>query len=217
MNELITETQMAQICPKLSKFPIRIKSLTSLLNSICPIYGINTKDIFHEFFANLCEESGEFLHLEENLSYSIDRMLAVWPTRFKSAASAKPYARNPKALAMKVYGGRKDLGNLTPEDGWLFRGGGPIQLTGRANFTNFARWMEKKFGIVKAPEVWADLLRTNDEYGIHSACWIFAIAMGLNDEAERDEMKTIVKRINGGLTNYPQRIHYYELAKKYII
>lgn len=212
---LISEDQLRRICRNLTAD--RIKQLTILFNSVCPVYGIINQDMFHEFFANLCEESGEFSTYEENLKYSAKRIAQVWPARFKTIQEAVPYAMNPKALAMMVYGKRKDLGNVTREDGWLFRGGGPIQLTGRANFTHFAQWMEKKLGIIKAPEVWADLLRTNDEYALHSACWIFSIAMQLNDEAERDEMAVIVKRINGGMTNYPLRLHYYELARKYIV
>jgi putative chitinase len=214
MSDLISEGQFQKICPKLNIN--RIKLLVPLINSICPEYGINSADIFHEFFANLLEESGEFLHYEENLNYSVQRLMSVWEHRFPSVESAEPYAMNPQKLAKKVYGNRKDLGNLTEEDGWLFRGAGPIQITGRNNFTNFSCWMEKKFNLIKTPEVWAQILRSNDEYGLHSACWIFSIAMKLNDEAERDEMKEIVKRINGGLTNYAIRLKYYNLCKQYI-
>jgi len=212
----ITADQLKQLCPKLN--PTRINNLVSAFNIVCPLYGINTADIFHEFIANLCEESGEFTRYEENLNYSTaDRLMAVWPKRFPSWKDAQLYVNNPKGLAMKVYGRRKDLGNITDEDGWLFRGAGPIQITGRQNFTEFALWMRKKFNILKTPEDWAQILRSSDEYGLHSACWIFAISKKLIDEAERDEMKTIVIRINGGLTNYPQRLKYYELAKKYIV
>jgi putative chitinase len=214
MSELISVEQLQKICPKLNIK--RIAQLVPLLNGICPEYGINTPDIFHEFFANLLEESGEFLHYEENLNYSVQRLMTVWPKRFPTEDSAKGYAMNAKALAMKVYGNRKDLGNQSEEDGWLFRGGGPIQLTGRANFTAFGNWMAKKYKTNLPPEKWAELLRTNDAYGIHSACWIFSIAMKLNDEAERDEMQAIVKRINGGLTNYATRMKYYNLCKQYI-
>lgn len=215
MSALISEDQFRKICPKTS--PAKVKSVTDAVNKVCPLYGINTSDIFHEFFANLAEETGEFTSYEESLYYSTaSRIMTVWPGRFKTLESAAPYVKNAKGLAMKVYGQRKDLGNITALDGWIFRGGGPIQLTGRSNFVNFGNWMAKKFGIFKTPEQWAELLRTNDEYGMHSACWIFAIAFKLIDEAEQDDMRTIVKKINGGMTNYPLRIHYYELCKKNI-
>ena len=90
-------------------------------------------------------------------------------------------------------------------------------MTGRLNFTQFSAWMVYRFNITKLPEQWAELLRASDEFGVHSACWIFAIAKNLIDEAERDEMKEIVQRINGGLTNFKQRMANYEKAKKIIV
>lgn len=78
----------------------------------------------------------------ENLTYSSERLVEVWPSRFPTIASAKPFARNPRKLANKVYGGR--LGNTAPDDGWLYRGRGLPQITGKANYD--------KFGIAKTPE-----------------------------------------------------------------
>lgn len=216
LKVLITADQFKHICTKINIG--RINNLVPYINDICPKYGIVNANIFHEFFANLCEESSEFSRYEENLHYSKpERLMVVWPHRFATIAEAQPYVNNPKGLAMKVYGRRKDLGNITDEDGWDFRGSGPIQITGRSNFTAFSVWMQNKFNIIKSPVDWGITLRTSDEYGMHSACWIFAIAKKLIDEAERDEMKEIVLRINGGYTNMAERIHYYGLAKKYIV
>ena len=70
----------------------------------------------------------------ENLNYtSAERIRAVWPSRFHSVSSARPYVRNPKGLANKVYNGR--MGNRNgSDDGWNFRGRGQVHLTGRANY-----------------------------------------------------------------------------------
>lgn len=84
----------------------------------------------------------KFKPVRENMKYTAARIREVWPSRFKTAAAAKPYANNPQALANKVYGGR--LGNNKDNDGWLFRGGGWPQLTGKANYA--------KFGIEKDPD-----------------------------------------------------------------
>lgn len=72
----------------------------------------------------------------ENLTYSsAERIRAVWPKRFPRLGDALPYVRNPQALANKVYGGR--MGNVLPTDGWVFRGRGYPQTTGRENYGEF--------------------------------------------------------------------------------
>lgn len=85
-----------------------------------------------DFLGQILHESNKLESLEEGLSYSAERLCTVWPTRFPSVGAATPYARNPRALANKVYGGR--LGNTGPNDGWLYRGSGLIQCTGKDNF-----------------------------------------------------------------------------------
>lgn len=82
--------------------------------------------------------------VRENMNYtSASRIRAVWPSRFKSNAAAEPFVRNPQGLAVKVYGDR--LGNRPGTlDGWVFRGGGLDQLTGRDNYT--------RIGIADHPE-----------------------------------------------------------------
>lgn len=71
--------------------------------------------------------------VRENLYYtSVASIRKVWPSRFPSNASAQPYVRQPQKLANHVYGGR--LGNTGPNDGWLYRGGGWPQTTGKVNY-----------------------------------------------------------------------------------
>jgi putative chitinase len=196
--------------------PVRGAGVVNAINGVCPLYGINTPDILHEFLANVLEESDEFRFYTENLNYTAKRLMETWPKRFPDMAEAAQYANKPQALAEKVYGMRKDLGNTQAGDGWNFRGSGPIQMTGRSNFAAFTAWMAKKFNQIKTPQDWAEAIRTDHTAAMHSACWIFAISKQLIDEAERDEMTTIVKRINGGLNGLSKRMTYYELCKKYI-
>jgi putative chitinase len=80
--------------------------------------------------------------VEEKLSYSAARLRQVWPKRFPTLAVAKQYANNPKALANKVYGGR--MGNrLGTDDGYHYRGRGPVQLTGRDNYAKAGKYLGK--------------------------------------------------------------------------
>lgn len=94
--------------------------------------GITKPVRLQHFMAEIAVESAGLTRLEENLSYSAARAHAVFPSRFSTVASAAPYAHNPQAFANKVYGGR--LGNVQPNDGWFYRGGGLLQTTGRENY-----------------------------------------------------------------------------------
>jgi len=86
-----------------------------------------------DFLGQVLHESLLLEELEEDLDYRTPgRLMAVWPSRFKTLADERPYLRNPEALANKVYGGR--LGNTQPGWGWRYRGSGLIQITGADNY-----------------------------------------------------------------------------------
>lgn len=93
------------------------------------------------------ETGGRMEPIIENLNYSAERITQVWPSRFPTLSSAKPYAHNPQSLANKVYGGR--MGNNTVNDGWMYRGRGLAQITGKTNYA--------KFGIADDPGKAGDL------------------------------------------------------------
>lgn len=89
------------------------------------------------------ETGGKMQPIEENLNYTTAAQIKkTWPSRFASVATAQPYVRNPQGLANKVYGGR--MGNTRPNDGWLYRGRGLVQITGRDNY--------KKYGLGDNPD-----------------------------------------------------------------
>lgn len=135
------------------------------------------------FLANTAHETMGFTQLEENLSYSAKRLTEVWPKRFPSLLAAAPYARDPKALAIKVYGGR--LGNRPDtEDGWTYRGSGMLQTTGRANFA--------AAGADSSP----DALRT--PAGALTSAIKFWTDHGLNALADKGDVTGARKVINGG-------------------
>lgn len=111
------------------------------------------------------ETGGTFGPVTENLNYTTpERIRAVWPKRFPTVDSARPYVRNPRALAGKVYGDRKDLGNLSADDGWAYRGRGLAQITGRANYSKWGL-TAKPDDAIKLP-VAARILLDGLQYGM---------------------------------------------------
>src|SRR5882762_128932 len=104
-----------------------------------------------------------------------------------------------------AYEGRKDLGNTQPGDGKRYKGRGPIQLTGRANYSKYGQLLG--LDLVNNPTVAA-----TKEVGFRIAGQFWKLN-GLNELADQQQFKTITKRINGGYNGLDDRIKYYERAK----
>ena len=147
-------------------------------------------------------ESGGFKRTKEGLYYSTpERLMAVWPSRFKSVEAAQPYTKNPEALANKVYNGR--MGNEEgSNDGWKFSGKGFIQLTGRSNFRSFSSDM-------RLPDVMKNPASVETEYAFESALWFFRsnkLFTICDQGVDDDTIKAVTKRVNGGTHGLKDRI-----------
>ena len=105
-------------------------------------YEINTLNRAAGFLAQCSHESNNFRILEENLNYSADALIKVFPKYFKSLDEAKLYARNPEKIANKVYANRMGNGDEASGDGFKYRGRGFIQLTGKNNYQMFAETLK---------------------------------------------------------------------------
>jgi predicted chitinase len=108
------------------------------------------------FLAQIAHESGGFTVKEESLNYKASkRLMQVWPKRFPTVASTKPFLGQPTKLGDKVYGGR--MGNKDPGDGFKYRGRGYLQTTGRDAYKKFGDLinedLENNPSLVAEPEI----------------------------------------------------------------
>ena len=106
----------------------------------------------------------------------------------------------------QAYEGRTDLGNTEPGDGKRYKGRGPMQLTGRANYRKAGEALgldlEQKPEIVAQPEI-----------GCQVAGWFWQTHK-LNALADADDVQRSTRRINGGLNGLKQREAYYRSANE---
>ena len=105
-----------------------------------------------------------------------------------------------------AYEGRRDLGNTQPGDGIRYKGRGPIQLTGRANYRQAGKDLgldlENTPARAEAPDV-----------AFRIAGW-FWTKRKLNAFADKDNFDAITYRINGGYNGKADRDKYYQTALK---
>lgn len=142
------------------------------------------------FFAQTAHESGNFKAFSENLNYSAEGLLRIFP-RYFDQATANKYARQPEKIANRVYANRMGNGDEASGSGWLYKGRGALQLTGKSNYKDFADWLGKTI----------DPKDVADEYAFESAKYFFdknklwAICDKGVDDAT---ILALTKRINGG-------------------
>jgi putative chitinase len=153
------------------------------------------------FLSQVLHESARLEVVEENLNYSTERLMAIWPARFPTHAGAQLYARNPQALANKVYGGR--LGNTEPGAGWKYRGRGLLQCTGRDNYAAVGKTIGAD--LVGNPD-----LMTDPKYALLSAIafWEKNIPDTALGNVQRE-----TKLVNGGTVGLAERIALAEIVK----
>ena len=158
-------------------------------------YDISTPKRQAAFIGQCAHESGNFKTLQENLNYSAEGLMKIWPSRFPTREIADQYARQPAKIAGKVYNGR--LGNTSEEEAAKYLGRGLIQLTGRENYANCGTAIG--VDLIGNPN-----LLIEPKYAAMSAAW-FWNKKGLNALADAGDYETMTKRINGGLIGLDDR------------
>jgi len=194
----------------------KIKNPEKWLDAVqvtCDRFEINTDKRIAAFLAQTAHESGGYTMLEENLNYSDVTMATVWPNRFaemgpdkkpiKENGKNKPNRfalalhRKPEMIANVVYSNRMGNGTIESGEGWLYKGRGLKQLTGKDNYTRCG----KAIGIdlVDRPE-----LLLLPEYAALSAGWFWE-ANKLGAFADNDDFVGMTKKINGGTIGLADR------------
>ena len=162
------------------------------LKAAAAYYKLSPNRAAH-FFAQTAHESGNFKAFSENLNYGWKGLRAIFGKYFPTDALARAYERQPQKIANRVYANRMGNGDEASGEGWLFRGRGSLQLTGKFNFKAFSDYIGR-------PDVMTnpDLVAT--ELAFESALWFFdknklwsICDKGINDAAIHE----LSSRING--------------------
>lgn len=201
----LTVEQLYEINGKLNKK--ECEYYIDALNLILPSFNIDIPLRICHFLAQIIHESGHLKYKSENLNYSSKALCSVFGKYFKSMDIAEQYARKPEKIANKVYANRMGNGDESSGDGWKYRGRGLIQLTGYTNYKKCSEYLG--IDLVNNP----DLISNNPEVSIKAACW-FWNSNSLNNFADKDDIITITKRINGGTNGLEDRKRNLKLAKE---
>lgn len=167
-------------------------------------FEINTPLRLSHFLAQCGHESAGFKAVSENLNYSADGLMKIFPRYFPNKPLAEQYARQPEKIASKVYGARMGNGAEDTKEGFKFRGRGYIQLTGKDNYTAFDKFVDDD--ILGNP----DLVST--KYPLMSAGWFFyknclkKCDLGADDAA----VIAVTKCVNGGTIGLEDRKKHFK-------
>jgi putative chitinase len=163
-------------------------------------FGITTNLRLAHFLAQCALESTGFTATVENLSYSAQRLLQVFPKYFRGV-DPNAYARNPEKIGSRVYANRMGNGDEASGDGFKFCGRGYIQLTGKNNYSSFSNFIGEDCVAN------ADLVAT--KYPLASAAFFFQSnnIWAICDKGADDATVTrVTKAVNGGTIGLPERI-----------
>ena len=192
-------------------------------NSIPKNFGIDTPLRMAAFLAQVGHESGGLTLLEENLNYSAEGLANTFPKRYARKLQNGLYAKNsvgrylPTDLAMKIarkpvliasntYADRMGNGSVESQEGWKYRGRGLIALTGKSNYAELT--LNTGIDFVSNP----DLLK-EPAYALTSACFFWK-NNNLNMFADKKDILSLSKAINGGIIGLEHRKALYEKACK---
>jgi putative chitinase len=183
-------------------------SVISQIPETASKFNITSNLRLAHFLAQCSHESGGFKAVSENLNYSSDGLKKIFGRYFPGNLS-ESYAKQPEKIASRVYGSRMGNGDETTKEGYKFRGRGYIQLTGKSNYTKFAKFIGED--TVANP----DLVST--KYPLASAAFFFdsnKLWSICDKGSDVTTVTSVTKRVNGGTLGLDDRIkHFNEFYK----
>ena len=174
------------------------------LNVMLPLYGIDTPLRVAHFMAQVLHESGMMRHTVENMNYSAKALRRVFRKYF-TVERAQRYARKSEKIGNRVYANRMGNGSESSGDGDRYRGRGLIQLTGKNNYQQFSDW--HGVDVIHNPKSVAS------NHAVASAVFYWS-RNNLNNYADRDDVRKVTKRINGGYNGLEDRKRLLDKAKR---
>jgi putative chitinase len=188
------------------------------VGATCVEFKIDTPQRIAGFLAQTSHESGGYTMLSENLNYRAATLAACWPNRFAvlgpdkkpikengklvPTAVANAIAGKPELIANLVYSSRMGNGPAESGEGWLYRGRGLKQLTGKDNYTRCGA--ELGIDLVGNPDLLLEPL-----YAARSAGWFWK-TNNLSAFADAGDIKGMTKKINGGYIGLEARQALYD-------
>lgn len=200
----LSKSQLASIMPHAKDDDI--EQFLPALNDELSRFDLSTPIRQAHFVAQVAHESGSLKFRSENLNYSAPALRAVFGKYFTSQEMAEKYARQPENIANVVYANRMGNGDTASGDGWRYRGRGLIQLTGKDNY----RACGEKIGVdlVSDPEQ----VSTDPKISVAAACWYWENRK-INDNADKDDVVAVTKKINGGTHGLDDRTAFLNRCK----
>ncbi len=178
-------------------------SLQIKYKSLFEKYGLTTKLRIAHFMAQIEHESG-LKPIAENLNYSASGLIRVFRKYFTDVEAIN-FANKPQSIANRVYANRMGNGDEKSGEGFLYRGRGFLQITGKSNYFKLAN--DTDLDCLKNPD-----LLLQEANAMISALWFWNKA-ALNKLADKNDLKGITRKINGG---YNGLAHRQELLNKYL-
>ena len=181
----------------------------NLSDVVADKFNITTPLRLSHFLAQCGHERGGFKAVQENVNYSADGLKKIFGKYFPGNM-ADLYARKPEKIASRVYASRMGNGDESTREGFLFRGRGYIQLTGKSNYTNFSKFIGED--CVVNPDLVAN------KYPLASAAFFFdsnKLWSICDKGSDLETVTAVTKRVNGGTIGLTDRVS--EFNKIYAI